>query len=126
MSGAGGVGRRGLLRGAALAGAGLAAGGAAAPVGPPVGGPVDPLAAPVAAFHGARQASVVAAQRRATAFVSLDVTADGRSELLDALRVLTDRCRFLTSGGTPEPVGITAPPADSGCSVSGCRAGRSR
>ncbi|MFI5658329.1 iron uptake transporter deferrochelatase/peroxidase subunit [Streptomyces sp. NPDC051684] len=108
VSGTGGVGRRGLLRGAALAGAGLAAGGAAAPA--PVGVP----AAPVAAFHGARQASVVAAQRRATALVSLDVTAEGRDQLADALRTLTERCRFLATGGTPEPAGITAPPADSG------------
>ncbi|MFZ3562183.1 iron uptake transporter deferrochelatase/peroxidase subunit [Streptomyces sp. BH055] len=110
MSGTGGVGRRGLLRGAALAGVGLAATGAATPV----GAPVDIPAAPVAAFHGARQASVVAAQRRATAFVSLDVTAEGRAELADTLRALTRRCRFLASGGTPEPGGITAPPADSG------------
>ncbi|MGW0683783.1 iron uptake transporter deferrochelatase/peroxidase subunit [Streptomyces sp. NPDC002754] len=115
MSGAGGVGRRGLLRGAALAGVGLTAGGAAPPVEGPGEGPVGvPVAPPVAAFHGARQASVVAAQRRATAFVSLDVTADGRAELADALRTLTDRCRFLSAGGTPEPAGITAPPADSG------------
>ncbi|MFZ3565833.1 iron uptake transporter deferrochelatase/peroxidase subunit [Streptomyces sp. BH097] len=110
MSATGGVGRRGLLRGAALAGVGLTATGAATPVGAPVAIP----SAPVAAFHGARQASVVAAQRRATAFVSLDVTAEGRAELADTLRTLTHRCRFLASGGTPEPGGITAPPADSG------------
>ncbi|WP_306318985.1 MULTISPECIES: iron uptake transporter deferrochelatase/peroxidase subunit [unclassified Streptomyces] len=105
---AGGVGRRGFLRGAAVAGVGLGAGGAAPPVAPTL--PVTP----VAPFHGARQASVVAEQRRATAFVSFDVTAEGRAELADALRTLTHRARFLTSGGVPGPVGITAPPADSG------------
>ncbi|MEV7151795.1 iron uptake transporter deferrochelatase/peroxidase subunit [Streptomyces sp. NPDC093084] len=102
------VGRRGFLRGAALAGAGLAAGGASAPVTGP------DAAAAVAPFHGARQLSAVAAPRRTTVFASLDVTADGRAELADLLRTLTERARFLTAGGVPGPVGVTAPPADSG------------
>ncbi|MGW7237778.1 iron uptake transporter deferrochelatase/peroxidase subunit [Streptomyces sp. NPDC054804] len=108
-TGRGGVGRRGFLRGAALAGAGLAAGGAAAPV-------ADRTAATaaLAPFHGARQQSAIAAPRRTTVFTSLDVTATNRAELTDLLRTLTDRARFLTSGGTPDPVGVTAPPADSG------------
>ncbi|MGW0765597.1 iron uptake transporter deferrochelatase/peroxidase subunit [Streptomyces sp. NPDC002676] len=105
----GGVARRGFLRGAALAGAGLAAGGAAAPATQP-----GPNAAPVAPFHGVHQASVLAAPRRASVFAALDVTAGNRADLADLLRTLTDRARFLTSGGTPAPVGITAPPADSG------------
>ncbi|MFF4896313.1 iron uptake transporter deferrochelatase/peroxidase subunit [Streptomyces sp. NPDC001068] len=104
-----GVGRRGFLRGAALAGAGLTAGGAAAPL------TATAAATPaVAPFHGARQRSVIAAPRRTTVFASLDVTAEGRAELADLLRTLTARARFLTSGGTPDPVGVTAPPADSG------------
>ncbi|MFJ3760066.1 iron uptake transporter deferrochelatase/peroxidase subunit [Streptomyces sp. NPDC090080] len=102
------VGRRGFLRGAALAGAGLAAGGASAPVTGP------DAAAAVAPFHGDRQLSAVAAPRRTTVFASLDVTADGRAELADLLRTLTERARFLTAGGVPGPVGVTAPPADSG------------
>ncbi|MER5515642.1 iron uptake transporter deferrochelatase/peroxidase subunit [Streptomyces sp. NPDC002763] len=108
-TGKGGVGRRGFLRGAALAGAGLAAGGAAAPI-------TDATAATpaIAPFHGARQRSAIAAPRRTTVFTSLDVTAGNRAELTDLLRTLTDRARFLTSGGTPDPVGVTAPPADSG------------
>ncbi|MGW2958672.1 iron uptake transporter deferrochelatase/peroxidase subunit [Streptomyces sp. NPDC001220] len=108
-TGRGGVGRRGFLRGAALAGAGLAAGGAAAPV-------ADRTAATaaLAPFHGARQQSAIAAPRRSTVFTSLDVTATDRAELTDLLRTLTDRARFLTSGGTPDPVGVTGPPADSG------------
>ncbi|MGI5134744.1 MULTISPECIES: iron uptake transporter deferrochelatase/peroxidase subunit [unclassified Streptomyces] len=104
------VGRRGFLRGAALAGAGLAAGGAAAPAtgADPMGPP------PIAPFHGTRQASVLAAPRRVTAFAALDVTAGSREELSDLLRTLTARARFLTSGGTPPAVGITGPPTDSG------------
>ncbi|MEV7320513.1 iron uptake transporter deferrochelatase/peroxidase subunit [Streptomyces sp. NPDC093970] len=104
-----GVGRRGFLRGAALAGAGLTAGGAAAPL-----TATAAATPPVAPFHGARQRSVIAAPRRTTVFASLDVTAEGRAELADLLRTLTARARFLTSGGTPDPVGVTAPPADSG------------
>ncbi|GAA3043843.1 iron uptake transporter deferrochelatase/peroxidase subunit [Streptomyces glomeratus] len=104
-----GVGRRGFLRGAALAGAGLAAGGGAAPVGGE--GTVAPSVAP---FHGPRQQSVLAAPRRFSAFTAFDVTAGSRRELADLLRTLTERARFLTSGGTPPPLGITGPPSDSG------------
>ncbi|MEU1166446.1 iron uptake transporter deferrochelatase/peroxidase subunit [Streptomyces sp. NPDC005921] len=108
---AGGVGRRGFLRGAALAGAGLAAGGAAAPGGVATSGTE---ATPVAPFHGPRQRSAIAAPRRTTVFTSFDVTAGDRAGLTELLRTLTERARFLTSGGTPEPVGVTGPPADSG------------
>ncbi|MFI1169380.1 iron uptake transporter deferrochelatase/peroxidase subunit [Streptomyces sp. NPDC020801] len=108
-----GVGRRRFLRGAALAGAGLATGGAAAPTS---GTATDcgPTAAEAAPFHGPHQQSVLAPVRRTSAFVAFDVTAGNRPELADLLRTLTDRARFLTSGGTPEPVGVTGPPADSG------------
>ncbi|MEV5840812.1 iron uptake transporter deferrochelatase/peroxidase subunit [Streptomyces sp. NPDC051985] len=106
--GKGGVGRRGFLRGAALAGAGLAAGGAAAPG-------TDPTAAgTIAPFHGTRQRSAIAAPRRTTVFTSFDVTAGDRAGLTELLHTLTERARFLTSGGTPDPVGVTGPPADSG------------
>ncbi|MER5787253.1 iron uptake transporter deferrochelatase/peroxidase subunit [Streptomyces sp. NPDC001980] len=111
-AGKGGVGRRGFLRGAALAGAGLAAGGAAAPGTDTAD---TTTAAPaIAPFHGARQQSAIAAPRRTTVFTSFDVTAESRAELTELLHTLTDRARFLTSGGTPDPVGVTGPPADSG------------
>ncbi|MFC8714209.1 iron uptake transporter deferrochelatase/peroxidase subunit [Streptomyces sp. NPDC057197] len=107
------VGRRRFLRGAALAGAGLASGGAARGAGPALGaGPWN--SAPAVPFHGPHQWAVPAAPRRSTVFAALDVTADGRAELADLMRTLTDRARFLTTGGTPPPAGITAPPADSG------------
>ncbi|MFS4093840.1 iron uptake transporter deferrochelatase/peroxidase subunit [Streptomyces sp. AF1A] len=102
-----GLGRRGFLRGAALAGAGLATS-AAAPEAP------GTSSAPVAPFHGVHQASAIEAPRRTCVFASLDVTAENRAELTELLRTLTGRARFLTSGGTPSPVGITGPPADSG------------
>ena len=46
--------------------------------------------------------------------VSFNVTAEGRGELIDLLRTITARARFLTAGGTPPPVGIGGPPSDSG------------
>jgi deferrochelatase/peroxidase EfeB len=46
--------------------------------------------------------------------VSLDITATTRADLVDYFRALTDRARVLTAGGTPTPVGISAPPSDSG------------
>ncbi|MFJ4782334.1 iron uptake transporter deferrochelatase/peroxidase subunit [Streptomyces sp. NPDC088794] len=112
---AGGVGRRRFLRGAALAGAGLAAGGAAsstAATTPDTGTGGDTGA--IAPFHGAHQQSAIAKPRRCTVFTSFDVTAENRTELADLLRTLTDRARLLTAGGTPDPVGVTGPPADSG------------
>ncbi|WP_189301977.1 iron uptake transporter deferrochelatase/peroxidase subunit [Streptomyces albospinus] len=115
-----GVGRRGFLRGAALAGAGLAAG-AAAPASPqnggqlPVPGPQLTNGSPAAvAFHGPHQGAVLAPPRRVTAFLAFDVTAADRQGLADLLRTVTERARFLAGGGVPEPVGITGPPADSG------------
>ncbi|MDH6212842.1 deferrochelatase/peroxidase EfeB [Streptomyces pseudovenezuelae] len=106
-----GVGRRRFLRGAALAGAGLAAGGAASPTAA-TGTGTDTSA--VASFHGTHQQSATAKPRRCTVFTSFDVTAENRTELADLLRTLTDRARLLTAGGTPDPVGVTGPPADSG------------
>ncbi|MEV0908362.1 iron uptake transporter deferrochelatase/peroxidase subunit [Streptomyces hokutonensis] len=103
------VGRRGFLASAAaVAGAGLVA--------------ADRSTASAAAaetsarvpFHGLHQAGIITPAQRATAFVSFDTTAENRAELTDLLRTLTDRSRFLTSGGSPEDLGITAPPADSG------------
>lgn len=95
------VRRRGLLRGAA-------AGAACAVTGPAVGRPAG------VPFHGPRQRTVLTPPARCTAFAAFDATATGRAELVDALRVLTDRARFLSAGGTPLPTGVAAPPADSG------------
>jgi deferrochelatase/peroxidase EfeB len=42
------------------------------------------------------------------------VIAENRAELTTLLRSITERARFLTTGGAPVAVGITAPPTDSG------------
>ncbi|MER6496627.1 iron uptake transporter deferrochelatase/peroxidase subunit [Streptomyces griseorubiginosus] len=112
------VGRRGFLAGAAaVAGTGVVAGtGLVADTGlvaaaAPEGAADTPASVP---FHGVHQAGILTPAQRATAFVSFDATADGRAELTDLLRTITEQARFLTAGGIPDSLGITAPPADSG------------
>lgn len=98
--------------GAALAGAGIAGseltGGRADAA---AGGASDGGRVP---FHGVHQAGITTPQPTAAAFVSFDVIAENRAELTDLLRTLTARARFLTTGGTPEDLGVGAPPSDSG------------
>jgi deferrochelatase/peroxidase EfeB len=105
------VRRRGFLAGAAaVAGAGLVTADRSATA----AATVPAATAQQVPFHGAHQAGILTPAQRATAFLSFDVTADGRPELTDLLRTVTDRARFLTTGGTPASDGITAPPTDSG------------
>jgi deferrochelatase/peroxidase EfeB len=75
---------------------------------------VDKGKMPAVPFHGRHQAGILRPPQPQTVVASLDVTAQGRGELSELLRTLTDRARFLTGGGTPPPVGISAPPSDSG------------
>lgn len=83
-----------------------------APAIPTVADP-DATLAPVA-FHGAHQAGIVTPRPPAATFVSFDVAAETRGELIELLRTLTEQARFLTAGGTPPGLGIDAPPSDSG------------
>ncbi|GAB3797494.1 Dyp-type peroxidase [Humibacter antri] len=120
--------RRGFLHG--LAGAGIAAplAAAAVPVAAataarattsPTAGEATrqrPAADPADSypFHGAHQAGILTPAQRNATFAAFDLTASGRAELVDLMKKITDRVRFLTAGGVPQNVGITAPPADSG------------
>ena len=69
---------------------------------------------PAVPFHGKYQAGILPQPQRQTAVISFDATADGRGELVDLFQTITARARFLTAGGIPPPVGIGAPPSDSG------------
>jgi len=74
---------------------------------------LDDAAAKIA-FHGPHQAGILAPVRRSAALLALDVTATGRAGLQQLLQTITERARFLTTGGTTPDVGITAQPSDSG------------
>jgi deferrochelatase/peroxidase EfeB len=114
------VGRRNFLvgtaagvAGTALAG-GMLIGGARADAEPATGGP---QAAGTYPFHGRHQAGILtpppAAKQAYASFVAFDVTALSRTEFAGLLQMLTQRARFLTSGGTPANPGPSQPPSDS-------------
>jgi deferrochelatase/peroxidase EfeB len=65
-------------------------------------------------FEGKYQAGILPQPQRQTAVIAFNATAEGRGELTDLFQTITARARFLTSGGTPPPVGIGGPPPDSG------------
>ncbi|HEY2673585.1 MAG TPA: iron uptake transporter deferrochelatase/peroxidase subunit [Rugosimonospora sp.] len=111
--------RRSFLRGALSAGVAGVATGAAAGAG--IAAALDGGAPAAAAsldtqvpFHGTHQAGVATPRQRNATAISFDVLAADRGELTDLMRTLTDRARFLTTGGTPPDPGISAPPTDSG------------
>ena len=111
--------RRSFLRGAVVgAGATVAAGAAGVGIAAGAGAFADP-AAPrtepdVVPFHGRHQAGILRPPAPQSIVASFDVVAENRAELGDLLRAITDRARYLTAGGAPAAVGITAPPPDSG------------
>ncbi|MHA6761345.1 iron uptake transporter deferrochelatase/peroxidase subunit [Streptacidiphilus sp. PAMC 29251] len=66
------------------------------------------------AFHGIHQAGITTPAPGFAAFLALDVIATDRADLQKLLLTLTERIRFLTSGGTPPDLGVGAPPSDNG------------
>ncbi|MCU1506711.1 MAG: efeB [Microbacteriaceae bacterium] len=73
-----------------------------------------PAAAASHPFEGRHQQGILTPAQASAAFVAFDVTAANRNELAQLFKTITERARFLTTGGTPAPVGISAPAADSG------------
>ncbi|MEW2517272.1 iron uptake transporter deferrochelatase/peroxidase subunit [Actinacidiphila alni] len=117
LTGAGDLRRRGFLRGAAIGvgAVGAVAGGAAALTGTAASAATPaPTGSTRSAFHGAHQAGITDPVQQSTAFVSFDVTAADKRELTELLHAVTDRARFLATGGTPAALGITDSPSDSG------------
>ncbi|HEX4225776.1 MAG TPA: Dyp-type peroxidase, partial [Pseudonocardiaceae bacterium] len=120
-----GVGRRSFITGSLL-GAGLAGVAAAGIAGGVANGtPVEQshsdgeLAAltgnaPARPITGAHQTAILTASQRQSTFISCDVFAATTSELTDLLRTISQRIAFLTKGGYPASLGISAPPSDSG------------
>ncbi len=75
----------------------------------------DPAARlPAVPFHGSWQAGILNPPPPAACFVSFNVTATSRGELVDLLKTLTGRARALTHGGVPPNPGPVQPPPDSG------------
>jgi deferrochelatase/peroxidase EfeB len=75
----------------------------------------DPAAhLPPVPFHGPWQAGIVNPPPPAACFASFNVTSGGRGGLIDLLKTLTGRARFLTHGGVPANLGPVHPPSDSG------------
>ncbi|MDQ7803770.1 Dyp-type peroxidase [Amycolatopsis sp. A133] len=102
--------RRSFLRRAAM-GAGLtvAAGAGLGASSPAVTDGTSPVP-----FHGPHQAAILRKPPTQTIVASFDAVAEDKAELTELFRAITDRARFLTTGGSPAALGITAPPADSG------------
>jgi hypothetical protein len=65
-------------------------------------------------FHGKHQAGITNPPPPAACFAALDVTATDTRGLAELFQTITARARFLTAGGYPRLLGITAPPPDSG------------
>jgi deferrochelatase/peroxidase EfeB len=105
--------RRGFLKGAAATVGGLAAGSLAASAAAEAAPAPDPSAVAVP-FQGSHQAGILSDRQNHAAFLACDVTASDRVGLAALMQSLTERARFLTAGGTPPQLGISAPPADSG------------
>jgi deferrochelatase/peroxidase EfeB len=102
---------------AAVSGAALAGYGAGTLVQPQAAHADTGAASPadrVIPFHGAHQAGILTPGQAAAAFVAFDLTVSTPPEAAQLLQTITDRARFLTSGGMPPNLGISAPPADSG------------
>ncbi|WP_134729858.1 Dyp-type peroxidase [Amycolatopsis nivea] len=99
--------RRSFLR-RTVVGAGITA---AAGIGVAASASEEPKTVP---FHGPRQAAILRQPPAQSVIASFDVVAENRAELTQLFQEITDRARFLTNGGAPAALGITAPPADSG------------
>ncbi|WP_432881453.1 iron uptake transporter deferrochelatase/peroxidase subunit [Kribbella sp. CA-245084] len=110
-----GFDRRSFLRGT-LAGAGAAAvtGVGTAAVAGLAGSTAAAAPTTAVPFHGEHQAGITNDPQKQAIFASFDVIAANKSELTELFKTVTERARLLTAGGALAPLGITAPPADSG------------
>ena len=110
-----GVARRSFLRGAAVGAASAAAvGGAAGIAAAAVAGSDEPgPSGRRIAFEGPHQAGILTPPQDAATFVAFNVTSRDAAGLGALFRTLTERVRFLTSGGLPTATDVASAPADS-------------
>jgi deferrochelatase/peroxidase EfeB len=109
-----GPARRSFLRGAAVGAASAAvAGGAAGVAAATVTDSGPGSSGRRIAFEGPHQAGILTAPQDAATFVAFDVTARDRPALTALFHSLTDRVRFLTSGGLPAATDVASAPTDS-------------
>lgn len=108
-------GRRGLLLGLGSAGAAVAVRAATLPDNRPAL-PAEEAdgTAEIVPFYGPNQAGITTPQPAAALLAAFDVLAEDRAELADMFRLLTERCAFLTTGGTVPELDPKLPPLDSG------------
>jgi deferrochelatase/peroxidase EfeB len=113
------VSRRNFLKGAAAGSAGTALASGLLIGGARVDASTTQAPAEISSypFHGIHQAGVLtpgpAAKQSFCCFAAFDSIATSKADLADLMRVITERSRFLTSGGTPPALGIGQPPSDS-------------
>ncbi|HEY2272575.1 MAG TPA: Dyp-type peroxidase [Jatrophihabitantaceae bacterium] len=115
------VNRRGFLTGTAGALGGAALASAASRT---INADAAVATASAPRFHGPHQAGIVDERQNNAAFVSFDVVARDRNELVELLRTLTARARVLTTGGPVAALGIAAPAGDPGTLGPSVPAGR--
>ena len=113
------VSRRNLLKGALAGSVGTAVTGGMLVAGARVDADASADATQAAPaqvpFHGVHQAGILTPEphQRYSTHAALDVTAASKAELAELFQTITDRARFLTSGGTPPDLGVGSPPSDS-------------
>jgi deferrochelatase/peroxidase EfeB len=108
------LGRRSFLLGAGATAATVAAGTGIAAGAGAFAGAQEQAKPEVVRFHGRHQAGILRPPAAQSIVASFDVVTESRAELVEMFRAITDRARFLTAGGDPSTVGVTAPPPDSG------------
>jgi deferrochelatase/peroxidase EfeB len=104
------LGRRAFLRGAGagIVGAAVVGGGVAVAA----GAGADPAGRRIPCA-GVNQAGITTPQQAEATFVAFTAVAPDRAALRDLFATLTDRIRFLTTGGVPTATDVASPPTDS-------------
>lgn len=114
MKGWGKPGRRGLLLGLGAAGGAMAARAATMPDDRPAAAEEADSTQERQPFYARHQSGIATPQPAAALVAAFDVLAEDRAELEPLFRLLTERCAFLTQGGSVPPLDPKLPPLDSG------------